>query len=236
MSTILKAEELKDLIPSASELTGFKITEEPKYYSQDNLWDHINGAAPGYLNYGFQEMVTFVVVHAKNQIEIITDIYDMGDSLKAFGMYSIERKPEGSTEEFGGGSFQSENALNFWQDRYYVKFIAYDIKPETAGTLSLLAHIITRKIPNKGKVPSLFSIFPEKGQVERSERYITRDVLGQDYFTHGYMKEYNQDDNKYQIFLIQGENHKETLQNFQKYLTLKGTAGQITHEHFRGER
>lgn len=231
VSSMLKAEELKDFIPSANELAGFKITKKPKYYNQGNLWNYINGAAPGYLAYGFQGMVTFIVMYQKTQVEMITDIYDMGNSLNAFGIYSIERGPEGSTEEFGGGSFQSENTLYFWQDRYYVKLMAYDITQKTGKSLSLLAHIITQKIPKKGRIPHLFSIFPEKGQLERTERYMSRDILGQDYFTNGYSIEYDQYDNKYQILLIQGENTKKTKENFKKYLTFKSTLGQVTYEH-----
>lgn len=231
VSPMLKAEELKNLIPSPNELSGFKITKKPKYYNRGNLWSYINGAAHGYLTYGFQGMVTFIVMYQKTQVEMITDIYDMGNSLNAFGIYSIERGPEGSTEEFGCGSFQSENTLYFWQDRYYVKLIAYDITQKTGKSLSLLAHIISKKIPKKGKLPRLFSIFPEEGQIERTERYMSRDILGQDYFINGYSIAYNQDDRKYQILLIQGENTKKTRENFEKYLTLKSTLGQVTYEH-----
>ena len=231
VSTIIYAGELKDLIPSARELTGFKITKKPEYYNQGNLWDYINGGASGYLSYGFQEMVTFVIMHQKNQIKITADIYDMGDSLNAFGIYSVEREPEGSAEEFGGGSFQSDNILCFWQDKYYVKLTTNEATPKTADSQSLLARILTQKMSRKGKHPHLFTVFPEKGKLDRSERYIARDVFGQDYFTGGYSIEYVQDGNEYLIFLIQGRNTKETKQNFKRYLTFKSTSGQITQKH-----
>lgn len=230
----INAEELKSLIPLSSELTGFKITEKPEYYNRENLWDYMNGGAPGYLAYGFKEMVTFGIMNMKNRLEFVIDIYDMGDGLNAFGIYSVEKLPDGRDAECGIDGFQSDKVLFFWQDSYYVKLMAYDATPKTAQSLSLLAQVITQKIPKKGSRPHLFSIFPEKGKFKKSERYIRRDVLGQDYFTNGYSVEYEKDGSKYQVFLICGDNAKETKQNFQKYLTfIKTAGGKLTDEHFK---
>jgi len=231
--TVVKGEKLKNLIPSSSELSEFRMIEKPEYYDQDNLWDYINGASPGYIAYGFQEMVTFVVQHRNNKIEIVTDIYDMGDSLHAFGIFSVERSPESSSKEFGSDSYQSDNTLYFWQDRYYVKITAFDISNETAKSLSLLAQIMTKKLPRKGGRPFLFSIFPEIGQLPGSERFITSDVLGQNYLNNGYLSEYEQEGNRYQIIIIQGENRHETKQDYVKYLSFLKSIGQITAVHQR---
>lgn len=233
LSTIIgniNAEELKSLIPLRSELTGFEITEGPKYYDQDNLWDYINGGAQAYLAYSFEEMVTFTVMNSKDRLEIVADIYDMGDSLNAFGIYSVERSPDGHAVQFGSDGFRSDIMLYFWQGRYYVKLIAYEVTPETAKALSRLAQIITQKIPGKGGRPRLFSIFPEKGQLRGSERYIARDVLGQHYFANGYRMEYDQDDDVYQIIVIRAEKPEAAKQHFQRYLSFVGTVGQVTHE------
>jgi len=225
------AEELKKFIPSSSELSGFKMTEKPEYYNQENLWDYMNGSAPGYLAYGFQKMVTFIVTNLENRLEFTIDIYDMGDTLSAFGIYSVERSPEGRVVRYGCDGFQSDNTLYFWKNKYYVKLMAYDVTPETGQSLSLLARIIAQKIPKGGKLPHLFSIFPPKGLVEKSERYIPQDVLGQDYFRHGYSIEYERDDKKYQVLLICGKNANKVKENFQEYLEYLSTTGRITHEN-----
>lgn len=225
------AEELKKFIPSSSELSGFKMTEEPEYYHQENLWDYMNGSAPGYLAYGFQKMVTFIVMNLENRLELAIDIYDMGDTLNAFGIYSVERSPDGLPVLFGCDGFQSDNALYFWKNKYYVKLMAYDVTSETGQSLSRLAGIIAQKIPKGGRLPRLFSIFPQRGLVERSQRYIPQDVLGQNYFRHGYSIEYDRDDNKYQVFLICGKNGNKAKENFQEYLNYLSTAGRITHEN-----
>jgi hypothetical protein len=94
-SRTLTATELKRLIPSPSELTGFTISHDAERYTKENLWDYMNGGAPGYLAYGFEEMVTLQVKNLKNNSGIVVDLYDMGNHLNAFGIYAVERIPGG---------------------------------------------------------------------------------------------------------------------------------------------
>ena len=232
-SETIHAKELKTLIPSFREFIDFKITHDVEYYTEENLWDYMNGGAPGYLAYGFEEMVTMQVKNLKNHIEVGIDIYDMGNHLNAFGIYSVERVSGGRDLDFGVDSYQYDTTLYFWQDKYYVKLMSYDMKPETAQSLSSLATLITQKMPKKGEPPYLFSIFPAEGRLKKSERYIKCDVLGQAYFTDGYSVEYDNDNNQYKIFLIHNKDPLETKQNFHKYLFFIKTIGQITDENIK---
>jgi len=224
----LHATELKRLVPSSPELTGFTITHDVEQYTKENLWDYMNGGAPGYLAYGFEEMVTLQVKNTKNNSEIVVDIYDMGNPLNAFGIYSVERIPGGGDLALGVDSFQYDTTLCFWQDRYYVKLMSYDMKPETAQSLSRLAALITQKLPKGGEPPRLLNIFPAEGRVQKSEHYIKCDVLGQAYFTDGYSVDYDNTTNHHKIFLIHGKDPQEAGKNFQTYLAFTKTIGQIT--------
>jgi len=229
-SETLHASALKSLIPSSTDLTGFTITHDAEQYTKENLWDYMNGGAPGYLAYGFEEMVTLQVKNLKNSSEIVVDMYDMGNHLNAFGIYSVERIPEGRDLAIGVDSFQYDTTLCFWQDKYYVKLMSYDMQPDTAQSLSRLATLITRKMPKRGEPPQLFSMFPAEGRVQKSERYIKRDVLGQAYFTDGYSVEYNKTTNHHKIFLIQSKGSSEARQSFHSYRDFIKTVGQITDE------
>jgi len=224
-------------IPTASELMDFEITAGPDSYTPDNLWDYINGNAPGYIAYGFREVSTFTATNRDNLLEIVVDVYDMGDSLNAFGIYSLERVTGASAVDIGNEAFQAENALYFWQDKYYVKLTAYEVTPETAESLSAVARTISRKIPEKGTRPILFSVFPQNGSVEQSERYLPQDVLGQVYLAHGYRVAYQYGDHDYQVFLIRGENSTKTRENFEKFRAYVAGAGEINSNELPiGER
>jgi len=218
------SKELKDLIPAEKELDPFIFSSNPQYYNQDNLWDYINGGAPAYIAYGFQQVVTFVVMNP-DSMEIIVDIYDMADSLNAFGIYSQEKSPKGKPVSFGSNAMQYGNAIYFWQDRYYVKLIAYDTRPETAGLLSHLATIISGKIPVGGSMPDLFAVLPVKNKVPNSEKFTRQDVLGQKYLLNGYSAEYDYNGERCYLFLIQCEDNDDARDKFEKYRLFKKETG-----------
>lgn len=209
--------KVKDLVPTSSELAGFNIIEPPSYYSRANLWDYINGGAPGYISYGFVELATFIVNDSKDSLEIVVDIYDMGDSLNAFGIFSSEKSPGKLQKKIGSGSFSSQLTFYFWQHRYYIKLMAYDINPETGKNLSRIAEIISKKIPELGTTPFIFSVFPEQDRIEGSLKFIPKDVLGQHYFMKGYSIEYQQGENNYQIYLIDNADSLNAKNNFENY-------------------
>jgi len=157
----------------------------------------------------------------------VVDIYDMGDTLNAFGIYSAEKSPGGKYVKIGAEGLMTDNTLYFWQNKYYVKLMAYEISDRTSSKLRHLAGIIKRKLPHEGSRPFLFTIFPESGRLSGTERYIARDVLGQNYFTHGYSVTYSSNGKEYKIYLIQGESSEITARNFNSYRKFYGDSGQL---------
>ena len=228
----LNAEILKDLIPGAEELTGFAMAEAPMYYTTDNLWDYIDGAAPGYLAFGFREVVTFIVMNNADSTEFVVDIYDMADSLNAFGIYSVEKAPKALPVDLGSQAFQAGNMLCFWQDCYYIKLIAYAESTQTAASLTRIGKSISRKLPEQGSLPALFLVFPKEQRQAGSARYMARDVLGQEYLTHGYRLTYNSaNDQEYHIFLIPANDETAAHINFTHYYNYFRKNGRVTDEH-----
>ncbi|MBN2413282.1 hypothetical protein JXQ31_16505 [candidate division KSB1 bacterium] len=209
------AKELAELIPSADELDPVIVSSEPEYYNQDNLWDYINGGAPAYIAYGFEQVVTLVVMNP-DSVEMVVDIYDMADSLNAFGIYSQEKSSKGKPVTFGSNGMQYNNAIYFWQDRYYVKLIAYETSARANEFLIQIADIMSRKIPSGGSIPALFSAFPVNNKIPNSEKFTRQDVLGMQYLYNGYSAEYDHDGEKYYIFLIQCANGDDAIEKFEK--------------------
>ncbi|MFH1243259.1 MAG: DUF6599 family protein [Pseudomonadota bacterium] len=190
---------------------------EPVSYSPVDLWRYINGGAPGYLAYGFEDLVTFTTIHQKRKLEIVVDIYNMGKPINAFGIYSVERSPDGKKVELGSGGFLAGGVLYFWQDRCYVKLMANAITPETNKLLSELAGIVSRDLPDTQALPKQLAVFPKEGRIKNSDRYIRTDVLGQDYLQNAFRVEYNQKGHQYSIFLIEGTSSEKAALNLEKY-------------------
>ena len=226
-SPTLCAQATARLVPTAAELPGFKITRAAEYYNAGNLWKYIDGGAPGYLAYGFKEVAAFAVTHPAGQLEFTVDIYDMGDALNAFGIYSTERSPEGTAIDTGSQGYRTENALFFWQDRYYVKIVGDTPAPPMAATSMKLAAIVSRKLPPRGAPPRLFSVFPEEGRIRGSERFLAHDVLGQQFLHNGYIVEYAKKDAKYRLFLIRAGDARQAQRGFRQYRDFVETNGSI---------
>ena len=86
-------------------------------YGRDKLFDYMDGGAEVYLAFDFREVFVRKYADAAGN-EIALDIYDMGSSREAFGIFSFDRQdPEagiGQDSEYGLG------LLKFRQGRYFV--------------------------------------------------------------------------------------------------------------------
>jgi hypothetical protein len=211
------AEDLKERIFSNWTLIDFRIKEKPVAYNRDTLWEYINGGAVGYLGYGFREAITFTTAHNESGLEFIVDIYDMGKPVHAYGIYSLERSPEGVAVRLACDGRLYGDALYFWQERYYVKVMVHNVAQEADKLLPKLADFISRMLPNPGSLPKQLSVFPKEGRIKDRDQYIKADVLGQDYFHDGFRMEYELKGRRYIIILIEGASREETIHNLNRY-------------------
>jgi hypothetical protein len=99
------------------EAAGWKWDREGATFKGESLYDYIDGAAEVYLAYNYRQASVRRYVKP-NQPDIIADVYQMGSSEDAFGVFSLEHQdPEagiGQGSEFGG------SLLRFWKGRYFV--------------------------------------------------------------------------------------------------------------------
>ncbi|HPG38677.1 MAG TPA: hypothetical protein PLP19_12560 [bacterium] len=217
------SQDITGLVPAAAELSPIIISAAHQVYNRDNLWEYINGAAPAYLHFGFQQVVTFVVMNPDSD-EAVVDIYDMGDSLNAFGMYAQEKSAKGKPVTLGSGAVIYSNSLYFWQDRYYIKLIAYSSSPAIASFLTRLGGLISARLPDRGSLPQIFTLFPLQERVPGSERYYPQDVLGQAFLNNGYSAEYAAGEDQYTIFIIPFTNGQDAGE---KYASLQNAKSPV---------
>ncbi len=200
-------------VPDSSELAPMVLTVKPQVYNRDNLWEYINGAAPAYVHYSFQQVVTFVVTNP-DSAEAVVDIYNMGDSLNAFGMFARERSPNGEALFLGSGAVGYSNSLYFWQDCYYIKLVAYSTSRHIPVFLTRLGELISTRLPVRGSLPQIFALFPTQDRVPDSEKYHPQDVLGLAFLNNGYSADYAAGNDKYSIFIIPCANEKDPGEKF----------------------
>lgn len=164
-------------VPEASlpgEILGWKsLPDDHKVYDRESLYDYIDGGAELYLSYDFRRLVSRRYVR-EGEPDVIVDLFDMGDSQNAFGVFLHSREVVES--RFGQGSQYTEGLLLFWKGRYYVSVLA---SPETAasrGATFELARRIDASILEDGRIPDVVERLPREGLIEESIRFFRHHI------------------------------------------------------------
>jgi hypothetical protein len=177
----VRAESAIDLFKGLSpEVDGWKKAGPPDIYDRTTLFKYIDGGAELYISYSFEKLTAFRYVKGKDK-EIMVDVFDMGNSYNAYGVFSQGR--ESVSKEIGQDSEYSSGLLSFWKDRYYVALLGYPETPEKQQVLLKLGREISRLIPREGPLPPILSSLPTEGLIPESIRYVHHHVwLNSHYF------------------------------------------------------
>jgi len=212
-------------LPTKDDVEGWEMSEQPRFFQADNLWEYINGGADAYLVYGFKEVVTVAYKSKDFESDMLVDIFQMADPVNAFGIYSSERSPDYNYIDMGTEGYLSGTSLNFWKGSYYVKIVCHQESDALKEEMKKFAEATAAKITETSETPEPVSIFPEEGLIDKSVRYIAKDVLGQTFFTNGYTADYTIDGNDLKAFLVylpDEETAKTSFESYKEFITESG--------------
>lgn len=206
----LRAQDLIGLLPDSSQIAPFVNSEKAEIFEKENLYKYINGAADLYLEYGFKAVLTqqYVFEHST----FVLDIYEMTDSLAAFGIYSMFRDPTKPGLNIGQDGVEFDYQVSFWQDKYYVNVMGYENSVETKKMLIKTAGLVSDKLP-QCSAPELLKKLSQKFKVDKSEGIING-LLALNrklYLTHENLLNINGESNPAVFALYQSENGKAEL-------------------------
>ncbi|MCD6506760.1 hypothetical protein J7M22_09065 [Candidatus Poribacteria bacterium] len=168
-----------DIIPKDGDVPWWKIYEgKIKRYVGRDLFKYIDGGAELYHTYGFVEVVTAEYIQPKLATDslITIDVYDMGTSQNAFGIYSQLRYPNAPFARFGNEAILTDETLDFWKDRFFIKIQAFEIATEIKEAMQRFARVMERRIPEMGNLPWILKSLPEEGRIKGSEQYFRQQL------------------------------------------------------------
>jgi hypothetical protein len=142
--------------------------EPPGTYAPQTLSSYIDGGAELYLSYNFTGSLAVKYKDASEN-EIAVDIFDMGSSGDAFGVFAHSR--ETNVKDFGQGSEYAAGLLTFWKGRYYVSVLAYPETPASKGAVTTLGRAIAGAILEEGPVPPILAFLPPENLQPETVRY-----------------------------------------------------------------
>jgi hypothetical protein len=213
-TTTINLTELSNQLPG--EISGWKKSAERTFYTPGNLYEYIDGGAELYISYNFRQMLA--QKYEKQDLpEITMDIFDMGNSFNAFGVFSHSREALDQTIAPDVESEYASGLLTFWKGRFYVSIMAYPETEEKKQTVLTLGRHIAGLIQETSQIPPLISKLPTENLIKESIRYFQhyiwlnshyfisdQDILHIDKDTHAVLAKYKDQPgtDRYYVLLV----------------------------------
>lgn len=167
--------ELINLIPTNDEITDWERVEPiTTYVGKEIFKDRLYGERALFLSYNFlkQASVDYKNLKLGPDPFLRLDIYDMGTSEDAFGIYCMNRFPAAKYNAWIGDESIVDGKFSYlWKGRYFVEIEAFEYADDIYNGMINLAKAVDKKIQSDGKFPDLFKLLPKEHRVRRSERF-----------------------------------------------------------------
>ena len=149
---------------------GWKQAEPVRSISGDRIFDYMDGAGeiPKACGYRSLKVLNYI---SPAGTKITVEMYDMGTSANAFGLYSMKRTPNSRILRLDHRAALGYSDVVAWKDRY--TFVIFSEGQKRAPTADLLAFAkaFTERVQRRGGLPDLLRCLPRQGYVENSVRF-----------------------------------------------------------------
>ena len=218
LTTAQTPAEIKAKLP---QVAGWSINETVEVFDSNNLYERINGAAPGYFLFNFQELTAFEYNQngaGDNLPYISVQVYRHATGEDAFGIYASERPSESDFITIGTEGYQEGSMLNFFVDRLYVKIESPSADDDIVKTVTQIAQELGRNINPQPAFPVQLQNLPIENKIAHSELYISSGFLGHEFLNNAFTANYEADGKKYQLFIIDAMSTEQAKAILTKYL------------------
>lgn len=209
--TVMCAAAAGDDFPN---IPGWEPSSETMHYTADNLWEYINGAADQFIDYDMQDLK--VQEFKNDSMAISIDIYDMGEPMSAFGIYTIESRNIEPRLAIGTEAVTTppSQALML-KGKYYIKIYAFEGElTHTKGEAVLRS--IAQSLPGDNTLPRELTYLPSGNQIEDSPGFTRKGYQGLAELNNCLFADYQPaEGEKFQYFITfpaEGETNEQVLE------------------------
>ncbi len=185
------------------EISGVKPMGDTEFYSPDTLYEKIDGRAPAYIDFHFQQLRSrsfSLPVSSGSFVDVYE--YRMDSPVNAFGIFALERDPAGRPLDFAPDGYSGDMGFFFRRGNCYVQIIASDQKPETLTLATSVARQVAQIIPANDTGLEARRRLPAQGIVLGSISYIQDNAQGQAFFKNVFQADYTFEGKKISFFLM----------------------------------
>jgi hypothetical protein len=197
------------------QLPGWKSDGAPLKFNKENLYERIDGAAEFYLSYGFELLQ--VGGWSNNGVELTIEVYDHGDALHAYGIYSIEKSSKAETSPVGLEGYGDATTFNFVSGKFYVKMSGMQLEKVAGFSLKAVAEAFARTLCDKPEYPRVVALFPKTNQLPNTCQYIPTEFMGLGFLGSAVKAKYSLNGEEITLFVLERSGRGDIEQIVQKY-------------------
>ena len=189
--------------PLEIKLDGLKPMGDTEFYNADNLFEKIDGRAPAYLNFNFQNLRcrSFTITGTAGSF---VDVYEyrFDVPVNAFGMFSMERDPKGEPLAFAPDGYASGMGFFFRQGPRYVQVMASDQNAKTLELAKAIAEDRAKKLPADDAGLDARRRLPVTGLDPASVQFVQDNAQGQAFLKNVFQANYDFAGKKLPFFVM----------------------------------
>lgn len=187
-------------------------------FNPANLYEKIDGQAELYLSAGFQRLKSQSFVKAdRPDLWVDLFVYDMGNVLNAFAVFSMQRREECESVRLGQFSCSLEGALFLVHGPYYVEIIASMGSAEASEMLRSMAENFTRENRVEVKTIPELSLFPRRNLIENTISMIPSNAFGYEGLNQVFIANYGLGKKRITAFISRRESPSKAEELALKY-------------------
>lgn len=210
---------------------------EREYFPADRLWEKIDGQAELFLQY---EVVSLEAMTYRSRqdpnLTLDVYVYNMGQPLMAFGVYSYERPfPVNHPVQVGREGYE-DGGLYFWQGPFYTTIIpSLPDSPGVYETMLKMARHLASQQPDDGTPLRGAAALPTAGQLPHSLKYFHQNAFGVDFLPGVFSAQYGSPDQPMEVFLTECPSPQAAQETFERYLQFLQGSGKVSAPRQEGK-
>lgn len=155
-------------------IMGWTAEPQDRIFDPTTIFSYINGGAEVYKAYNMQHCLSRRYT-TSNGPSIVLDIFEMGSSEDAFGVFTHDT--EGAVVEIGQDGRLQPGWLRFWKERYYVSIYMEAENAAAEKAVIALGQKVDAAIAGTGRRPEILQQLPRNGLETKTIRFLHHPVI-----------------------------------------------------------
>lgn len=172
----------QQLMPAEDFAPGWRKAEAGRSFTGQDLFNHINGGADLFLEFGFNRLL--VQRYTDGSAELVLSAYEMENATAALGVYLMKMGRESPFPEIDSRNSSDDAQATILEGRWFLQVDNFGQPAAPRSVVAALANDLIGRIPDESPQP-LLDLLPPADRKAGSERLIRGPVALQPFFTFG---------------------------------------------------